>query len=173
MPTCAATRKASVSARRTSTSSSGSSRNPGPRAEVGEITRTDVAQSQSRLAGAQALLQSAIAQLGVSRANYANVVGQNPADLQPEPSLAFLMPNNPDDAFTVAEQNSPVLRAQQFGEQASRARIAEARAERMPSLSRCAGNMASPVSRSPSIRASTRVKSPARRCFRCRCSPAG
>ncbi|HEX3364462.1 TolC family outer membrane protein [Phenylobacterium sp.] len=105
------------------------------RAEVGEITRTDVAQSQARLAASQALLSSAIAQLGISRANYANAVGQNPADLQPEPSLAFLLPTNPDEAFAVAEKYSPLLRGQQFAEQASRARVAAARAERMPSLS--------------------------------------
>ncbi|HEX4711482.1 TolC family outer membrane protein [Phenylobacterium sp.] len=104
------------------------------RAEVGEITRTDVAQSESRLAAAQALLQSATAQLAVSRANYAAVVGQNPGELAPEPSLAFLLPGNADDAFGIAERYSPVLRAQQFAEQASRARVAAARAERMPSL---------------------------------------
>ncbi|HEV7386378.1 MAG TPA: TolC family outer membrane protein [Phenylobacterium sp.] len=105
------------------------------RFDVGEITRTDVAQSESRLAAAQALLQSAIAQLGISRANYAAVVGQNPGELAPEPSLAFLLPNNADDAFGIAEQYSPVLRAQQFAEQASRARVAAARAERMPTVS--------------------------------------
>ncbi|WP_372786194.1 TolC family outer membrane protein [Phenylobacterium sp.] len=105
------------------------------RADVGELTRTDVAQSESRLAAAQALLQTAIAQLGISRANYAAVVGQNPGDLTPEPTLAFLMPNNPDDAFGIAERFSPLLRAQQFAEQASRARVAAARAERMPSVS--------------------------------------
>ena len=105
------------------------------RAEVGEITRTDVAQSEARLAASQALLSSAIAQLAISRSNYANVVGQNPADLQPEPSLAFLLPNNPDDAFAIAEKYSPLLRGQQFAEQASRARVAAARAERMPNVS--------------------------------------
>jgi outer membrane protein len=105
------------------------------RFDVGEITRTDVAQSQSRLAAAQSQYQSAMAQLATSRANYAAVVGQNPGDLAPEPSLAFLLPSSVDDAFSVAEQNSPLLRAQQFAEEASRARVAGARAERMPSVS--------------------------------------
>jgi outer membrane protein len=104
------------------------------RFDVGEITRTDVAQSQSRLAAAQALLQSAQAQLAVSRANYAAVVGQNPGELAAEPSLAYLLPANADDAFAVAEKFNPALRAQEFAEQASRARIAQARADRMPSL---------------------------------------
>jgi outer membrane protein len=105
------------------------------RFDVGEITRTDVAQAESRLAAARALLSSAIAQLGISRAAYAALVGQNPGDLQPEPSLAYLLPANPDEAFAVAEKFSPTLRAQVFAEQASRARVAQARAERMPSVS--------------------------------------
>jgi outer membrane protein len=105
------------------------------RFDVGEITRTDVAQSESRLAAAQALLQSALAQLAVSRANYAASVGQNPGELAPVPSLAYMLPRNADDAFGVAERFSPLLRAQQFAEQASRARVAAARAERMPNVS--------------------------------------
>jgi outer membrane protein len=105
------------------------------RFDVGEVTRTDVAQSQSRLANAQAQLQSAEAQLGVSRASYAALVGHNPGELAAVPSLDYLMPGNVDDAFTIAEQNSPALRAQQYAEEASRARIAQARAGRMPDIS--------------------------------------
>lgn len=105
------------------------------RFDVGEVTRTDVAQSQARLAQARALLQSAQATLATSRANYAQVIGQNPGDLAPEPSLQHLLPADPDQAYTIAEQNNPQLRAQQFAEQASRARVAGARAERMPTVS--------------------------------------
>jgi outer membrane protein len=105
------------------------------RFDVGEITRTDVAQSEARLAAAQALLRSSQAQLAVSRANYASVVGQNPGELAAEPSLAYLLPANVDDAFQIAEKYSPQLRAQEFAESASHARVAQARAQRMPSLS--------------------------------------
>ncbi|WP_395671147.1 TolC family outer membrane protein [Phenylobacterium sp.] len=104
------------------------------RFEVGEITRTDVALSQARLAAAQAQLQSTEAQLGNSRASYAAVVGRPPADLQPEPSLAYMMPATVDEAFTAAQEFNPQLRAQQFAEQASRARVSGARAERMPNV---------------------------------------
>ena len=105
------------------------------RFDVGEVTRTDVAQSQARLAGAQAQYQSAVAQLASTRAQYATLVGQNPGQLEPEPSLAYLLPTDPDEAYRVAEQFNPQLRAQQFTEDASRARIAGARAERMPTVS--------------------------------------
>jgi outer membrane protein len=104
------------------------------RFDVGEITRTDVAQSESRLAAEQSLLSSATAQLAVSRSNYAAAVGQNPGELAPEPSLAFLLPPNADDAFAIAEKFNPTLRAQQYAEQASHTRIAQARAERMPTV---------------------------------------
>ena len=105
------------------------------RFDVGEITRTDVALSEARLAASKAQLQTAIAQLAISRAAYAAAVGQNPGDLTPEPSLAYLLPGNVDDVFEVAEQNNPTLRGQQYAEQASRARVAGARAERMPTVS--------------------------------------
>jgi len=48
------------------------------RFEVGEITRTDVAQSQARHAAARANLSSTQAILAVSRANLAAVLGQTP-----------------------------------------------------------------------------------------------
>jgi len=105
------------------------------RFDVGEITRTDVAQSQARLANAVSLLQSAQAQLATSRGSYAAVVGQNPGELAPEPSLAVLLPSDADRAFDVAEQNSPQIRAAEYSERASRARVAAARAERMPQVS--------------------------------------
>lgn len=104
------------------------------RFDVGEVTRTDVAQSQARLAGAQAQLQTTVSQLATTRSGYAALVGQNPGELAPEPSLAYMLPNDPDEAYKVAEQFNPRLRAQQFAEQASRARVAGARAERMPSV---------------------------------------
>jgi len=105
------------------------------RFEAGEITRTDVALSQARLANSQAQLQNAEAQLAISRAGYAAAVGQNPGALAPEPSLAYLMPATVDEAFSVAEANNPALRAQEFAERASRARVAGARAERLPQVS--------------------------------------
>ncbi|MDP9103669.1 MAG: TolC family protein, partial [Pseudomonadota bacterium] len=55
--------------------------------EVGQITRTDVAQAQAQLASARALLSTAQANLQSSRANYTAVVGQNPGELAVEPPI--------------------------------------------------------------------------------------
>ncbi|KRB40038.1 MAG: TolC family outer membrane protein [Pseudomonadota bacterium] len=104
------------------------------RFDVGEITRTDVAQSEARLAAAQAQLSQAQAQLAISRAGYAAVVGQNPGDLAPEPSLAGMLPADVAQAYEAAEDNNPQIRAAQYAQQASKARVAAAKAERMPSV---------------------------------------
>jgi outer membrane protein len=104
------------------------------RFEVGEITRTDVAQSEARLAGARTLLTQSQAQLAISRAGYAALVGQNPGDLAPEPSLAGVLPTDVAQAYEVAEDNNPQIRAAEYTQQASRARVSAARAERMPQV---------------------------------------
>jgi outer membrane protein len=104
------------------------------RFDVGEITRTDVAQSQARLAAAQAQLTQAQAQLAASRASYAAVVGQNPGDLAPEPDLSALLPADVAQAYEAAEIDNPQIRQAEYTQQGSRARLAAARAERMPNL---------------------------------------
>ena len=104
------------------------------RFEVGEITRTDVAQSEARLAAAVALLNSAQATLATSRASYEAVVGQGPGDLAPEPPISFLIPGSIEQAWDLAESGSPTVRAAEYAEQASRARVAGARAEQMPTV---------------------------------------
>lgn len=103
------------------------------RFEVGEITRTDVAQSQASLAAARSQLAAAQSQLAISRSTYAAVVGQNPGTLEAEPDLP-LAAATVEAAFDEAERNNPTLLAAQYAEQASRARVAAARAERLPSV---------------------------------------
>lgn len=105
------------------------------RFDVGEITRTDVAQSEARLAAAQAQLSQAQAQLASSRATYAAVVGQNPGDLAPEPDLSALLPADVAQAYEAAEIDNPQIRQAEYAQQSSRSRLAAARAERMPNLS--------------------------------------
>ncbi|MBO9710423.1 MAG: TolC family outer membrane protein [Caulobacter sp.] len=109
------------------------------RFEVGEITRTDVAQSEARLASARASLSSSQAILAASRAAYAAVVGQNPTDLAPEPSLSRLLPESVEQAFDLVDQNNPQIQAARFAEQAAAARVAAAKATFRPTVSARAG----------------------------------
>jgi len=104
------------------------------RFEVGEITRTDTAQAEARQAAARATLASAQASLAISRANYAAIVGQNPGELAPEPALASLLPASVEQAFERAEDNNGAVRAAGYSERASRARVAQARAQRRPTV---------------------------------------
>ena len=102
------------------------------RFEVGEITRTDVAQSEARLAQSEADLANAQAQLSVSRASSAAVVGQSPGDLAPMPVLPGV-PTDFDSALDVALQDNPGIRAAGYNLRAAEANVAAARAEYMPS----------------------------------------
>ena len=102
------------------------------RFEVGEITRTDVAQSEARLAQSEADLANAQAQLSVSRASYAAVVGQSPGDLAPMPVLPGV-PTDFDTALDVALQDNPGVRAAGYSLRAAEAAVAAAKAEYLPS----------------------------------------
>jgi len=103
------------------------------RFEVGEITRTDVAQSEARLAQSEAELANAQAQLSTSRAVYAAVVGQAPGDLAPMPALPGV-PADFDSALDVALADNPDIRAAAYTLAAAEANVAAARAEYMPSV---------------------------------------
>ena len=102
------------------------------RFEVGEITRTDVAQSKARLASSEAELSSARAQLSISRAVYTAVVGQAPGTLEPLPALPAT-PTDFDLALDEALFDNPELRAAMWSLQAAEASVAAARSEYLPS----------------------------------------
>ena len=80
------------------------------RFEIGDLTRTDVAQSASRRALAQSDVQTAEANLIRSRENYIQLVGTAPDNLQPPPPLPGL-PASVDDAVATALEHNPDLQA--------------------------------------------------------------
>ncbi len=108
------------------------------RFEIGDLTRTDVAQSQARLALAEGDLRGAEANLIRSRENYVKLVGDAPIDLQPPPALLNL-PQSVEDAVAIALNNNPDIEAANQRINASRADIGAARAARMPKLSATLG----------------------------------
>lgn len=91
------------------------------RFEVGAGTRTDIAQSESRLAQAQSGLAQAEAQLQISRANYRRSVGRTPYGLTAAPR--FKRPENLTVATKLALENNPQIIAAYFQEEAARAAI--------------------------------------------------
>ena len=104
------------------------------RFEIGDLTRTDVAQSQSRLALAQGDLRSAEANLIAAREDYVALVGEAPQDLQPPPPLPNL-PADVEDAVDVALANNPDLIAERERAVAAGYDINIAGAGRLPRVS--------------------------------------
>jgi outer membrane protein len=104
------------------------------RFQVGDLTRTDVAQSEARLALSRAQLQNAQAQLITSRENYIRVVGSPPVGLEQPPALPPL-PTSPDIAVNQALQDNPSLLAANKQRDATRYDVTSARANRLPHLS--------------------------------------
>lgn len=101
---------------------------------AGDVTRTDIAQAQARLAQAKSDRAASGADLQAAEASYAAVVGHAPADLAPEPSLAELIPATLDAAFEAAEDGNPQLEQAKFFESAATARVAGAKAQYRPTI---------------------------------------
>ncbi|HEX7820390.1 MAG TPA: TolC family outer membrane protein [Sphingobium sp.] len=104
------------------------------RFEVGDLTRTDVAQSESRLALARSDLQQAQAQLIASKENYTALVGTPPVVLEEPPQLPGLQ-ETPDAAVSIALADNPDIRAAQKSRDASRFDVKAARGQIAPRLS--------------------------------------
>lgn len=108
------------------------------RFQVGDLTRTDVAQSQARLEDGKAQLTTARSNLVGSEENYRRVVGQSAGTLDQPPPLPVL-PDNPDKAEDVAITNNPDIAAAAATVKATHYDTAQARASRMPTVSATAG----------------------------------
>jgi len=100
---------------------------------VGQVTRTDVAQAESRLAGATATRQTDEGTLEVSRSNYTRAVGHPPGALV-QPALHPVIPASRDEALTLAATKNPNVIAALFTEQAARDNVAATKAQLLPSL---------------------------------------
>lgn len=104
------------------------------RFEVGEVTKTDVAQADARLAQSRAQLTTSHARLAVSRASFAEIIGQNPATLEADPELPPA-PVSLDEAQSIAAQGSPAVLRARMAEEASRRNVAVAKGAFAPTIS--------------------------------------
>jgi outer membrane protein len=103
------------------------------RFEVGDLTRTDVAQSEARLALAQSQLDIAEGRLTSSEENYRRVIGDLPDNLQPPPPLPVL-PGTPEQAVQIALANNPDLVSITSQIRAAGLDVSIARADRLPTV---------------------------------------
>ncbi len=104
------------------------------RQEAGELTRTDIAQTETQYDVAAAQFNATSEQLQQDRAAFAALVGRDPGVLAPEPNLPQF-PSSIERAFSVAARLNPELDQAIASERASRSRIAAAAAEGQPRLS--------------------------------------
>jgi outer membrane protein len=104
------------------------------RFEVGDLTRTDVAQSEARLALAVSALEIAEGRLTTSEENYQRVIGDRPDNIQPPDPLPSL-PGTADQAVQIALGNNADLVSIAAQIRAAERDVSVARAERLPTVS--------------------------------------
>jgi len=104
------------------------------RFRVGEITRTDVAQSEARLSGARADTASAVASLESSSANFFRVVGLDPDQLTP-PAVVPNLPATLDEAVERALATNPTIQAAEYNWRAAQDEIRNQRGRLLPEVS--------------------------------------
>jgi outer membrane protein len=101
---------------------------------VGTLTRTDVAQAESQLAGAVADRNQAEGNLQVSRANYERAVGHLPPKLTPT-ALRPVLPSTREQALELAANKNPNVIAALFAEDAARDQVKVIRGQLLPTVS--------------------------------------
>tara|TARA_Y100001936_G_C16005727_1_gene630543 strand:- start:484 stop:1392 length:909 start_codon:yes stop_codon:yes gene_type:complete len=103
------------------------------RFDVGEVTRTDVAQSEARLSRATADRIQAKGFLSISRARYRRVIGDHPGTLKPAPAVEGL-PKSEREAITLAKNNNPEIRKLIHRSRGARLAIKRAEADLYPTV---------------------------------------
>ena len=104
------------------------------RLDVGEVSRTDVAQAQTRLAGARANLARSRADLETSQAQYIAIVGRAPVGLTPVAALPQT-PHSLEEAVAQADDRHPDLGQAVSQERAARAQVTIERSALLPQVS--------------------------------------
>ncbi len=104
------------------------------RFEIGDVTRTDVAQSEARLSLGRSNLTTAQGRLATSEENYRRVIGKRPDALQPPPPLPPF-PATADQAVQIALANNPDLIAVTRQAEAANFDVRSARGSRLPTVS--------------------------------------
>jgi outer membrane protein/adhesin transport system outer membrane protein len=105
----------------------------GDRLKVGEATRTDISQADSRLSGAVADRIQAEGRLAVSKATYLRIVGAEPGDIDlPKPDIS--LPTTLPEAISKSENNRPEVIAARYAEESARSDIDVAEGGLLPEV---------------------------------------
>jgi outer membrane protein len=104
------------------------------RFSVGEVTRTDVAQSESRLAAARAQLLTAESNYVTSRSTYRQVIGVEPGRLEPASPVDRLSPANLQQGIARARAQHPSVTTAMFNVDAAVFQVKIAESSLYPTL---------------------------------------
>jgi outer membrane protein len=104
------------------------------RFDVGEVTRTDVAQAEARRAESLATLAAAQANLKTSRAAYEQIIGHPPGNLVTPPSIRRLLPSTLNEAMTLGDGENPIILAAVYNEEASLYTVQQIMGELLPQV---------------------------------------
>lgn len=126
------------------------------RFNVGEVTRTDVAQSRASYAQAQSDVISAEGNLAISKAYYQQIVGHEPKDVQIPEHLQKLFPTRFDEAMNYARENNYSLQSAEQRLKAAEHMVNSKTGALLPEVSFTAATgkttMSSHTSKNPSTR---------------------
>jgi outer membrane protein len=85
------------------------------RFDIGEVTRTDIAQSETQAAAAQIALRAAELSLRISRANYRRIIGIDPVALVAPAPVDRILPRSLDGALATAAFENPNVTSAMYG----------------------------------------------------------
>jgi outer membrane protein len=101
---------------------------------AGQVTTTDVAQSEAQLAAGEANLHAAESTLMTTRANYRRVIGVEPANLAPASAVDRLSPTTLNAAIAVGLAENPAIIAALYGVDVAQLQVKIAEGALWPTL---------------------------------------
>ncbi len=105
------------------------------RFNVGEVTRTDVAQSESSLAAGRSQVLSAQATYTASLATYRQVIGVDPGKLAPGTPVDRFSPTKVTDAIAVGSSSHPTVSTAQYNVDVAEQQVKVAEGALLPTIS--------------------------------------
>lgn len=105
------------------------------RFNVGEVTRTDVAQSESSLAAGRSQVLTAQSNYATSQAIYRQVIGITPGKLTPGTPVDRFSPQNLNGAFALASTTHPTVTTAQYNIDVAQQAVKVAEGALYPTLS--------------------------------------
>ena len=103
------------------------------RLDVGEVTKTDVSQSEARLNVAMASRLQAEGELDNARATFARLMGDMPGSLE-QPSLVLTEPKTLEEAIEIAKNNNPAIVASTYNHDAAKSDVTAQQGSLLPEV---------------------------------------